>query len=103
MDILKLNTSDYLGKMAGEWRIDEIKEERTSYIIYLEKDGDDKKFLIPRAVIKGKSLNLPVDVYEVRYRDYEDSALLNLSEILNGDIVANTMKTLIEKYSKFDK
>ncbi len=103
MDILLLNTSDYIGKEVGEWVIEDATESGISFAFLLKQNEKSKVFFIRKNVIKANVINLPNDVYELWYKDYEDSKLLTLSEISDIDIVLNEMKILIEKYSKFDK
>ena len=103
MDILLLNTPEYVGKLVDGWKIDEVAENPLSYVFYLERDGSTKVFFIRKTVILGSSLNLNTNVYELRYKDYEDSKLLTLSEVLDVTHVVNEMKILIAKYIKFDK
>ena len=102
MDILKLNTSSIKGKMAGDWRVDEIQEQSLAYVLYLSNNNTDKVFFVRKQVIKGESLNLPNDVYEVWYENYKDATILTLSEVLNPDTLINSISLLIDKYSKFD-
>lgn len=102
MDILLLNTSEYVGKVVDGWRVDEVTENPLSYVFYLNKAGATKSFFIRKTVILGSVLNIETNVYELRYKDYEDSKLLTLSEILDATFVVNEIKNLIKKYSKFD-
>ena len=103
MNKLLLNASEYVGKFVDGWKIDKVTENSLCYIFYLEKEDSIKVFFITKTVILGSSLNLNEDVYELRYKDYEDSKLLFLSEVLDVNHVINEMKILIQKYIKFDK
>jgi hypothetical protein len=102
MDTLTLNTSDYLGKMVGEWIVAEIQNQSLAYVIYLSKGNSDKVFFIRKPIIKGSSIRLDNDVYELWYDDYKEAKLLTLTEILNTDILIQSINELIVKYSKFD-
>jgi hypothetical protein len=72
------------------------------YAIVLKKNDSEKVFYINRAIIKGSDLRLDEDVYELRYKNFEDSTLLNSTDILNIDIVISKMQELIEKYSSYE-
>ena len=72
------------------------------YAIVLKKNDSEKLFYINRTIIKGSDLRLDEDVYELRYKNFEDSILLNLNDILDIDIVVSKMEELIEKYSSYE-
>jgi len=104
MEVLTINTKDFKDKLIGDFKIDEIQDQSTAYVFYLQKDSvADKVFFIRKNVIKGKSLNLEYDVYELWYDDFKDAKLLTLSEVMNIDLVCDEMLKLINKYKKFEK
>lgn len=102
MDILTLNTNSLMGKTAGEWVITEIQNQPLAYVIYLSNGNSDKVFFIRKPVIKGSSIRLDSDVYELWYDDYKEAKLLTLTEISDANIVVESINALILKYSKFD-
>jgi phage-related protein len=102
MEKLKLDTSSIKGKMVGDWRIDEVQDQLHVYALHLSNNGSDKLFFIRKQVIKGESLNLQNDVYEIWYENYKDGTILTLSEISNPDTLINSINSLINRYSQFD-
>jgi len=102
MEELTLPIQLYKGKKVGEWNIVDAQDLGNIYLVLLQKNGKTKIFYIRKPVIKAKSLQLSNDVYELWYKDFEDSKLLTLEEISNIDIVIENMNTLINTYSKFD-
>jgi hypothetical protein len=93
------NYRDYIGRTILDWQITDCVEMPTLYLIVIKKNNVEKFFHIRRTIIKGNVLNLNEDVYELRYKDFEDSALLNTNDILNIDVVISKMIELIQKYN----
>jgi predicted nucleic acid-binding protein len=102
MEILKINTSNLLNQMVGDWQIKEIQEKSVAYILFLQKESAAKMFIINRPVIKTESINQNEDSYEIWYNDYKDSKLLTLTEISDVNILISAIESLINKYSKYD-
>jgi hypothetical protein len=42
------------------------------------------------------------DVYELLYKDFQDSRLLTLSDTADMDVVISKIQELLEKYSKYE-
>jgi hypothetical protein len=104
MEILQLNLADFKNKKVGDFKIDEIQDQPTAYVFYLQRESfSDKVFFVRKNVIKASALNLENDVYELWYNDFQDAKLLTLSDVLNPDIVCENMLKLINKYSKIEK
>ena len=96
------NYKNYVNRNILDWTVEKCLDYPTAYSIVLKKDDSEKLFYINRAVIKGSDLRLDEDVYELRYKNFEDSILLNLNDILDIDIVVSKMEELIEKYSSYE-
>ena len=98
-DLIIPNYKDYIGRTILDWQVVDCVELPTLYAIVLKHNDSENIFYIRRTIIKGSVLNLSEDVYELRYKTFEDSLLLNVNDILNIDIVISKMTELIEKYS----
>jgi hypothetical protein len=96
------NYKNYVNRNILDWTIEKCVDYPIDYSIVLKKDNSEKLFYINRTVIKGSDLRLDEDVYELRYKNFEDSILLNLNDILDIDIVVSKMEELIEKYSSYE-
>jgi hypothetical protein len=96
------NYKNYINRNILGWNIVDSIEFSGNYAIVLKKNDSEKVFYINRAIIKGSDLRLDEDVYELRYKNFEDSTLLNSTNILNIDIVISKMEELIEKYSSYE-
>jgi hypothetical protein len=96
------NYKNYINRNILGWNIVDSIEFSRDYVIVLKKNDSEKVFYINRAIIKGSDLRLDEDVYELRYKNFEDSTLLNSTDILNMDIVISKMEELIEKYSSYE-
>ena len=96
------NYKNYINRNILGWNIVDCIEFSGNYAIVLKKNDSEKVFYINRAIIKGSDLRLDEDVYELRYKNFEDSTLLNFTDILNMDIVISKMQELIEKYSSYE-
>jgi hypothetical protein len=96
------NYKNYVNRSILDWTIEKCMDYPIAYSIVLKKDNSEKLFYINRTVIKGSDLRLDEDVYELRYKNFEDSILLNLNDILDIDIVISKMEELIEKYSSYE-
>ena len=103
MEILKIeNYKEYIGKTIDEWNIIDCADMPGNYVIVLEKNGKNKFFYIRKNVILSNVLKIDEDVYELWYKDFEDSKLLNLSEILNINTVISKMNELLQKYIQYE-
>ncbi len=100
--LLISNYKNYINRNILGWNIVDSIEFLGNYAIVLKKNDSEKVFYINRAIIKGSDLRLDEDVYELRYKNFEDSTLLNSTDILNIDIVISKMEELIEKYSSYE-
>jgi hypothetical protein len=96
------NYKNYINRTILGWTIVDCIEFSGDYVIVLKKNDSEKLFYINRTIIKGSVLRLDEDVYELRYKNFEDSTLLNSADILNIDIVISKMQELIEKYSSYE-
>jgi hypothetical protein len=96
------NYKNYINRSILGWTIVDCIEFSRDYVIVLKKNDSEKLFYINRTIIKGSDLRLDEDVYELRYKNFEDSTLLNSTDILNIDIVISKMQELIEKYSSYE-
>jgi hypothetical protein len=101
-DLIISNYKDYIGKSISDWDIIDSAELPSLYAIVLKRNDLEKIFYIRRAVIKGNVLNLNDDVYELWYKDFQDSSLINTTDILNIDLVISKMQELIQKYSSYE-
>ncbi len=101
-DLIISNYKDYIGKSILDWNIIDAAELPSIYVIVLKRNDSEKTFYIRRPIIKGNALNLNYDVYELRYKNFEDSTLLNSTDILNIDFVISKMQELIQKYSSYE-
>jgi hypothetical protein len=103
MEILKIpNYKSYIGKTIFDWEIVQCDDGGQVYAIVLKKESLERVFFIRKTLIKGSSLRLENDVYELWYKDFEDNKLLTLSEILDVDIVLSKIGELLNKYSKYE-
>ena len=102
MEILEIPYESYRQDSIDGWIIKDSFDDGLSYILLLEKNSKSKVFYIRKNVIKSNSILSKTDVYELRYKDYEDSALLTLDEVLSKSKVMDEIKKLIDKYSKYD-
>ncbi len=93
---------NYINKNVLGWTITDSIEYPSLYAIVLKKNDAEKLFYIRRGIIKGSVLRLDEDVYELWYKNFEESRLLNSTDILNIDIVISKMEELIEKYSSYE-
>jgi hypothetical protein len=96
------NYTDYIGKTILDWNIIDAAELPTVYAIVLNRNDSEKIFYIRRSIIKGSVLNLSEDVYELWYKNFEDSLLLNATDIMNVDMVVSKISELIQKYSSYE-
>ena len=101
-ELLIPNYKQYIGKSILDWQIIDCVEMPGNYIIVLKRNNFEKFFYIRRIIIKGSALNLNYDVYELWYKDFQDSKLLNTNDILNIDVVISNITQLIEKYSSHE-
>ncbi len=101
-DLIIPNYKDYIGRTILDWEIIDSAELPTVYAIVLKRDDSEKIFYIRRGVIIGSVLNLNDDVYELWYKDFQDSRLINTTDILDIDLVISKMQELIEKYSSYE-
>lgn len=103
MEFLEIkNWSKFLGKIVNDFTFSNVIDEGPLYVIFLTKNEKTKIFLLRKAVINAKVLNLENDVYELRYKDFEDSELLTIDEILDENILLSKIEKLIKKYSKYE-
>lgn len=96
------NYKDYINNSIGDWNIIDSDDIGQSYAIVLQKENLQRIFFIRKPVIKAASLGLSNDVYEIWYKDFQDSKLLTLSEVLDINIVLSKIEELLEKYSKYE-
>jgi len=101
-DLIITNYKDYIGRTILDWDIIDSAELPSVYAIVLRRNNSEKIFYIRRGIIRGSVLNLSEDVYELWYKDFQDSKLLNSNDILDMDIVISKMQELIEKYSSYE-
>jgi hypothetical protein len=101
-DLVISNYKNYINKTILGWNIDNCMEYPSVYVIFLKQNDSEKIFEIRRDIIKASALRLDEDVYELRYKNFEDSCLLNSTDILNIDIVISKMTELVEKYSSYE-
>jgi len=101
-DLIINNYKDYIGKSIFDWNIIDSAKLPAVYAIVLKRNTSEKIFYIRRTIIKGSVLNLNEDVYELWYKDFQDSKLINSNDIQNIDIVLSKMQELIEKYSSYE-
>ena len=93
---------NYINRSVLGWVIIDSVEYPSLYAIVLKKNDSENLFYIKRSIIKGSVLRLDEDVYELWYKTFEESSLLNSTDILNIDIVISKMEELIEKYSSYE-
>jgi hypothetical protein len=93
---------NYINRSVLGWVIIDSVEYPSLYAIVLKKNDSENLFYIRRTIIKGSVLRLDEDVYELWYKTFEESRLLNSTDILNIDIVISKMEELIEKYSSYE-
>jgi hypothetical protein len=96
------NFKNYINTNILGWTIQNFTEYSSVYVIVLNKDDSEKLFHIHREIIKANALRLDEDVYELRYKNFEDSLLLNSTDILDMNIVVSKMEELIQKYSSYE-
>jgi hypothetical protein len=96
------NYKNYINRNILGWTIVDCIEFSGDYAIVLKKNDSEKLFYINRTIIKGSDLRLDEDVYELWYKTFGESRLLNSADILNIDIVISKMEELIEKYSSYE-
>lgn len=101
-DLIINNYKNYIGKTILDWQVIDCLEMPTMYLIVLKRNDVEKFFHIRRGIINGSVLNLNEDVYELRYKSFEDSVLLNTTDILSIDVVVSKMTELIQKYSSYE-
>jgi len=101
-DLIINNYKDYIGKSILDWNIIDSAKLPIVYAIVLKRNNSEKIFYIRRTIIKGSVLNLNEDVYELWYKDFQDSKLINANDIQNIDIVVSKIQELIEKYSSYE-
>jgi len=101
-DLIINNYKDYIGKSILDWNIIDSAKLPIAYAIVLKRNNSEKIFYIRRTIIKGSVLNLNEDVYELWYKDFQDSKLINANDIQNIDIVVSKIQELIEKYSSYE-
>lgn len=95
------NYEELIGKVVGDWNIVDSANMPGNYVIALEKDSKNLVFFVRKEPIKelGKSLGL----YELWFRDYEDSIILSEADATNCDTIINNMRILLNRYSKHIK
>jgi hypothetical protein len=93
---------NYINRNVLGWAIIDSVEYPSLYAIVLKKNDSENLFYIRRTIIKGSVLRLDEDVYELWYKTFEESRLLNSTDILNIDIVISKMEELIGKYSSYE-
>ncbi len=96
------NYKDYVGKTVLDWQVVDCAELPTVYAIVLNRNDSEKLFYIRRSIIKGSVLNLNEDVYELWYKNFEDSLLLSSADIIDTNVVISKMVQLIQKYSSYE-
>ena len=96
------NYKNFVNKTIGDWVIVDFEDAGPNYGIILKKESTEMIFLIRKTVIKGSALRLDNDVYELLYKDFQDSRLLTLSDTADMDIVISKIQELLEKYSKYE-
>jgi hypothetical protein len=96
------NYKNFVNRTIGDWVISEFEDAGPVYGIILKKESIEKVFLIRKTVIKGSALRLDNDVYELLYKDFQDSRLLTLSDTANIDVVISKIQELLEKYSSYE-
>jgi hypothetical protein len=96
------NYKNYINKKVLDWNISECEDVGPIYAIILKKESLERIFFIRKIVIKGSALRLDNDVYELWYKNFEESRVLTLSEILDTDIVLSKIEELLNKYSKYE-
>jgi hypothetical protein len=101
-DLIITNYKDYIGKSILDWDIIDSIQYPSAYTIVLKRNDSQKIFHIRRDIIKASALRLNEDVYELLYKDFEESCLLNSTDILNIDIVISKMTELVQKYSSYE-
>jgi hypothetical protein len=101
-NLIITNYRDYIGKTIFDWQVIDSAELPTVYAIVLKRNDSEKIFYIRRGIINGSVLNLSEDVYELWYKNFEDSLLLNSTDIVDVDIVVSKMTQLIQKYSSYE-
>jgi len=101
-DLIITNYKDYIGKSVLDWDIIDSTQFPSVYTIVLKRNDSQKIFHIRRDIIKGSTLRLDEDVYELRYTNFEDCCLLNSTDIFNIDIVVSKMTELVQKYSSYE-
>ena len=93
------NYTSYINKTILDWRVVDAVENPSLYIIVLSKGSLEHIFYIRRNIIKGSDLRLSEDVYELWYKDFQDSKLLNSNDILDMDVVISKIGELLQKYN----
>jgi hypothetical protein len=96
------NYKNYINKKVLDWNISECEDVGPIYAIILKKESLERIFFIRKIVIKGSKLRLDNDVYELWYKNFEESRVLTLSEILDTDIVLSKIEELLNKYSQYE-
>ena len=96
------NYKNFLNKTIGDWVVTSFDDAGTAYGIVVKKESIERVFLIRKTVIKGSALRLDNDVYELLYKDFQDSRLLTLSDTADMDVVISKIQELLEKYSKYE-
>ena len=96
------NYKNYINKKVLDWTISECEDVGPIYAIILKKESLEKIFFIRKIVIKGSALRLDKDVYELWYKNFEESRLLTISEVLDIDIVLSKIEELINKYLQYE-
>ena len=89
------NYKNYINKKVLDWNISECEDVGPIYAIILKKESLERIFFIRKIVIKGSKLRLDNDVYELWYKNFEESRVLTLSEILDTDIVLSKIEELL--------
>lgn len=92
------NYKEYINKPVGDWIISECDDIGSSYAIILKNNSLQRVFFIRKTVINASVLKLDENVYELWYKDFLDSKLLTLSEVLDIDIVISKIQELLNKY-----
>ena len=90
------NYKNFLNKTIGDWVVTSFDDAGTAYGIVVKKESIERVFLIRKTVIKGSTLRLDEDVYELLYTDFQDSRLLTLSDTANMDVVISKIQELLE-------
>lgn len=93
------NYTGYINRTILDWSVVDVEENPSTYVIVIRKGQLENFFYIRRNIIKGSDLRLSEDVYELWYKDFQDSALLNSNDILDMDVVISKIGELLQKYN----